>query len=274
VLILVVVIVVILIIVHVVRTKTGPAGRATPHQAAAGVQPAPAGVFPPTATQQQPLEITFDGCPPDGDGGDAALNHLKNRVDQSITTYTRVPFDSVERLPWPPSVDRRSRATWGRADRAAVARYEGLPIAIEGFLAGSRQEGPESTNCHGAGARYRDWHLWLVGRRGDDRIRSVVVEATPRVRATHPAWRLAELMQVARAHQRIRVSGWLMLDQEHPEQLGKTRGTLWEIHPIMRIAIQRRGTWVAFDSLPPSTRTRRHAKSDSAQGDAMDRRGG
>jgi hypothetical protein len=30
-----------------------------------------------------------------------------------------------------------------------------------------------------------------------------------------------------------------MLDQEHPDQLGKTRGTLWEIHPIMRIEVSR-----------------------------------
>jgi hypothetical protein len=30
----------------------------------------------------------------------------------------------------------------------------------------------------------------------------------------------------------VRIRGWLMLDQEHPEQIGKTRGTLWEIHPI------------------------------------------
>jgi hypothetical protein len=35
----------------------------------------------------------------------------------------------------------------------------------------------------------------------------------------------------------------LMLDPEHPEQLGKTRGTLWEIHPVMRIEVRRGGRW-------------------------------
>lgn len=271
VLILVVVIVVILIIGHVARTRTSPAAAETQHRAAGDVRPATPGVFPTLATRPRPLEITFEGCPPGGDGGDAALNHLKNRVDRTTTTYASVPFDSVEHLPWPMSVDRHARAKWSPADRAAVARYEGLPISVEGFLAGAKQEGPESPNCHGADARYRDWHIWLVGRPGDDRSQSVVVEATPRVRATHPTWRLAQLTQIARAHQRVRVSGWLMLDQEHPEQLGKTRGTLWEIHPITRIAVQRRGTWVAFDSLPPAARTRRHAQSDSAQGGVMDR---
>jgi hypothetical protein len=34
-----------------------------------------------------------------------------------------------------------------------------------------------------------------------------------------------------------------MFDPEHPEQLGKTRGTLWEIHPVMRIEIRRGGAW-------------------------------
>ena len=41
----------------------------------------------------------------------------------------------------------------------------------------------------------------------------------------------------------VRISGWLMLDQEHPEQIGKTRGTLWEIHPITRIEVKDANGW-------------------------------
>jgi len=35
----------------------------------------------------------------------------------------------------------------------------------------------------------------------------------------------------------VRISGWLMLDPEHPDQLGKTRGTIWEIHPVMKLKV-------------------------------------
>jgi hypothetical protein len=122
---------------------------------------------------------------------------------------------------------------------------------VIGFLAAGRQEGPESPNCHGADGRYRDYHLWLTrGPNEQNRSRSVVVEPTPRVRAAHPAWTLKALRRLGLARERVRVSGWLLLDQEHPEQVGKTRGTLWEIHPVMRVEVLRGGQWVPLDSLP------------------------
>jgi hypothetical protein len=138
-------------------------------------------------------------------------------------------------------------------DRAAVARYEGIPVSVEGYLAGAKVEGPESPNCHGADSKYRDWHIWLTGAPGESRSTSIVVETTPRVRAVHPAWRMAQLRRAVRDTARVRISGWLMLDPEHPEQVGKTRGTIWEIHPIMRIEVQQRGGagsgWSSLDSL-------------------------
>jgi hypothetical protein len=35
----------------------------------------------PLAASFQPVEETFQGCPPQGDGGDAQLNLRKNRID-------------------------------------------------------------------------------------------------------------------------------------------------------------------------------------------------
>ena len=40
-----------------------------------------------------------------------------------------------------------------------------------------------------------------------------------------------------------------MLDPEHPDQVGKTRGTIWEIHPIMFIEVEQQGKWVSLDKL-------------------------
>jgi hypothetical protein len=61
---------------------------------------------------------------------------------------------------------------------------------------------------------------------------SIVVEITPRIRKQHAgfAW---EKIQVLAKHPRprVRVSGWLMFDWEHPPEVGHTRGTLWEIQP-------------------------------------------
>ncbi len=205
-----------------------------------------AGALPYLAQKPTPREITFDQCPPNGDGPDQELDRLKNRVDEG--SYIPVSYAAIDTLPWPRSVDREQRSRWSRTDRAAVARYEGIPVSLEGYLAGAKVEGPEATNCHAADTKDRDWHIWLTGRRGTDRSGSIVVEATPRVRVAHSGWRFSAVRNAARDGDRVRISGWLMLDPDHPEQLGKTRGTLWEIHPIMKIEIQRNGRWVNLDS--------------------------
>jgi hypothetical protein len=172
------------------------------------------------------------------------LNERKNRIDSA--SWIPAPIEAVLELPWPRGASRRERTVWSRAERMEVARSEGLPLSIEGYFVGARQQGPEATNCHGADGVFRDWHLWLAATPGHDRRHSVVVETTPSVRALHPEWSIAAIHRLVRDSVRVRVSGWLMLDQEHPEQLGKTRGTLWEIHPVMRIEVRQGSSWTVL----------------------------
>src|SRR5690349_446719 len=54
--------------------------------------------LPPASYRQQPGEITFNGCPPQGDGGDPVLNENKNRVDNGH--YQPTSFNTVLNLPW------------------------------------------------------------------------------------------------------------------------------------------------------------------------------
>lgn len=200
---------------------------------------------PALAAKPTPVSPGFEGCPPEGDGGDRELNRLKNRVDSAAWKST--PFETMLGLSWPPSVSRRARAEWSARDSIAIARHEGLPVTVEGYFVGAKQEGPESPNCHGADRTFRDWHIWLAETPGKDRRRSIVVETTPAVRATHPDWSIATIHKLVRDSTPVRVSGWLLFDQEHPEQLGRTRGTLWEIHPVMRIEIKQSGRWKVLD---------------------------
>lgn len=224
-----------------------PAQRAPAGGGDDGGSASQASIFPVMAHKPEPREITFDGCPPEGDGGDRALNRLKNRVDAPQVPVA-IPLDSLLALPWPDSAARRDRSNWSSATTREVARYEGIPVVTTGYLVRTKLEGPESPNCHGADRRYRDYHIWMTARPDTARSHALVVEATPRVRADRPAWTTTRLQRVAREHQAVRITGWLMLDPEHPEQLGKTRGTLWEIHPITGIEIQRRGRWVPLEA--------------------------
>lgn len=219
---------------------TGPAG-AVAGAAALSAIPAP----------PLPVAAPFQGCPADGDGGDRAFNRRKNRTDSAAWVPTS--FDVVLGLPWPTTVERRDRDRWSSADARAVARYEGRPVSVEGYFVNGKLEGPESPNCHGADVGFRDWHVWMVGVPGGDRARSIVVETTPALRAMHPNWELRDIRALARSGTRVRVKGWLLLDPEHPDQLGRTRGTIWEIHPIMQIEVQEGGRWVSLDAhQPPS----------------------
>ena len=60
----------------------------------------------------------------------------------------------------------------------------------------------------------------------------------------NPSWTKANLNKIR--GQKVRITGWLMYDFEHPPQVGKTRGTLWEVHPVMKIEVLQDGQWVQF----------------------------
>ncbi len=199
---------------------------------------------PGAAGKQTPQEETFHSCPPQGDGGDPVLNENKNRIDSG--NYQPTAVSSILNLPVPQDTVKAAHANWSASSAAQVAQYEGTPVVLEGYLAGARQEGPETPNCHST--TDEDFHIWLLGQPGgmSDRASAVVVEATPRVRVNHPGWTVNALEAIASAGTRVRISGWLMLDPEHPEQLQNTRGTLWEVHPIMKIEEQSGGGWVSL----------------------------
>ncbi len=214
---------------------TPPAGP-TAQAAQAAV---PAGAHP------TPQEETYKGCPPGGDGTDPELNTLKNRIDPVAAPAT-MPFATLLNLPWPTAVNQRHMAQWAPGDRAQVAKSNGLGVTIEAYFIRVQAEGPESPNCHST--TDVDFHEWVVADPADDRTKAVVVEVGPRQRDKHAGWTLARFQQLARDKARVRVTGWLMLDPEHPDQVGKTRGTIWEVHPATKIETFQGGQWVDLDT--------------------------
>jgi len=200
----------------------------------------------PIASMPKPAPIaqTYRGCPASGDGGDPALNTLKNRIDEA--TWQPVSVSSILSLTWPSSIERQPRSNWSKQDKEFIAQYEGAPVQAEGYLADAKKQGPESCNCHAVDQI--DFHLWLVDDTNKGREQSVVVEVSPRVGAAHPAWSLTNIRKLVTEKQKVRISGWLMMDPEHPDQVGKTRATIWEIHPIMQIETQSGGTWKPLDN--------------------------
>lgn len=208
----------------------------------------PTGNLPDMPTKPTPLDVPFNNCPPTGSGGDQEQNLLKNRSDEGA--YVPVNFDAIAALKWPVAVQQKERKNWAPADKAAIAQYEGIPVMVEGYLAGSKESGAESTNCDKTASNMVDWHVWFVKNSGENRAVSIVIEPTPRSRANH-TWTLAKLKPIIDGQTPVRISGWLFFDPEHPDQLGLTRGTLWEIHPVMQIEVWQNNQWVALDNATP-----------------------
>lgn len=189
-------------------------------------------------------------CGPTGDGGDEETNRLKNRTDVP-PGYHDVTFEALAGLPYP--VDKPHRHDWTTAHLNDIARYEGTPVRVIGYIVALKPQtggSGESTNCHWTGAAEVDWHIALVGEPGKGEEESVVVETTPRVRRNHPQWTAPRLRPWVDAAAPVRISGWLMLDPEHRNHLGRYRGTLWEVHPITQIEVWQDTAWVSLDSLP------------------------
>lgn len=211
------------------------------------------------AAKPAPVDSAFEGCGPAGSQPDYALNRRKNRVDEG--TYVPVPWTVIARLPWPVWAGYRFRNQWSKGETREVARYEGAAVEVEGYLAEYKLEIPEPPNCYARDARHKDFHLWLASKPGDRKTHSIVVEITPRVRVIHPMWTAEHLAALRDGRVRLRVRGWLMLDQMHPERVERNRRTLWEVHPIMHIDwLRPDSTWVSLDSVAPATalgRTRR-----------------
>jgi hypothetical protein len=165
------------------------------------------------------------------------------------------------KLPWK-SVDTPTkhmatrRTPWTAEEIARARRYEARPVSVDGFIVAIHVERKEATNCEIADTAWVDWHFWIVATEAEAsnvdvsrrKTRAVVGEITPRVRAAHPTdFNRTLIMQWARGGVRVRVSGWTMLDPDHPDDAepdntGRpaSRGTIWELHPVTKIVPVRR----------------------------------
>jgi hypothetical protein len=212
----------------------------------------------------EPRQLHDGKCEPAGKALTKALldpqtNLLKNRIDGG--RYRQTTISTLLKLPWK-SIDTPKkhmatrRTLWTAQEIARTKRYEARPVSVDGFIVAIHVERKEATNCEIADAAWVDWHFWIVATEAEAnnpdasrrKIHAVVGEITPRVRSAHGAdFDRSRIVRWARDGVRVRVSGWTMLDPDHPDdaESDKTgrpasRGTIWELHPVMKIVPVRR----------------------------------
>src|SRR5689334_2102085 len=126
-------------------------------------------------------------CDKTGDGGDTDTNKLKNRVDIP-TAYHYVTWDAINGTSYPQGAPR-SRANWTQTQLSQIAPFEGVPVAVEGYLykvkvessSPNAKKGGETTNCNARLANDVDWHMPLTAHNGQGENVAIIVETTPRL---------------------------------------------------------------------------------------------
>jgi hypothetical protein len=224
---------------HGAATAATTTSTTTP--AAAGGSGGIADAIDPSWDKPAPVAKPFAGsegtCAETGDGGDTATNLRKNRID-ALPAVHNVTWSAINSLAYPAA--KPSRLNWTPAQLAQIKSFEGAPLRVVGYLSHQvkvETEGKgESTNCHFTQAQDVDWHIYLTQEPNQPISKAVIIETTPRIRAGHN-WDPEQLRKWVNQDKPVRISGFLMLDPEHRDVVGTQRGTVWEIHPVMKIEV-------------------------------------
>jgi hypothetical protein len=122
---------------------------------------------------------------------------------------------------------RRRHVHVAMARKACATRDGSLRLSFEpNYSVEARDVSSASFESSGRGGRSRG--LQLLVRRG---------------------WNRAKLAPWLNSEDPVGISGWLMLDPDQKNHLGRFWSTLWEIYPITRIEVWQDGQWKDLDGL-------------------------
>jgi hypothetical protein len=221
----------------------GPAPDGARTATVPGVPAVPGAAGPPTARAA--------GCPEEAVRPDDPLVRLKTRA-LAPARYEELTVETFLERFTPRLPRARSRGALPAAARQAIEANEARGVALVGHLVGATESAPRAGGCPDP-AEPRVL-LRVSGRPPDSRAgakalaaEAVVAAVTPLWQARNAGWRPAALRRLAREGARVRLSGWPMYDPSHPAQVGRTRATLWEIHPVTRIDVWRGERWEPVD---------------------------
>jgi hypothetical protein len=193
-------------------------------------------------TEEGMVPRTFHGVPPEGTGGDPDLNIQKNRASlpKKLDEYTVDQIIGLRHVILD-GQGRHMRSSWTAESLKYLSDMESIGAHLTGYLIYAKESGPES--CNGKIDSLRDYHIWIGATPDADKQHSVIVEMTPRWKSIHPEWRLRYLESLSREHAKVRVSGWMMWDEEHASEVDKSRGSQWEVHPVTSFEVFTNNSW-------------------------------
>jgi hypothetical protein len=203
------------------------------------------------ATRVLPTFLSPSDVPVEGVGGDAEFNRQKNRTSEPLQVED-VKLDGLIHLPIGGPVPW-NRSAWTEPIRKQVQEIETRAVRVEAYLAGARLGSPESSSGRVSKSEFESIHLSLVADPGLVESHAVIAVLSARIRADHPTWSLDTLRKFVADGTQVRVTGWLLYNQQHFNQVGKWRATIIEISPVLDLEYRKRSSWRQLcQRLPPS----------------------
>lgn len=213
------------------------------HAIAAVIAATVLATLPASAASSAVASGSFAGCPAHGSGGDPQVNTLKNR-STAPASANPITVAGMKQLPGLPDGTPAMRANWPSSARTLIEPHEAQGAVFTGYILQVARETGEPSNCGSTLPRDEDVELFLAHRSGVTNGQQIILgEITPRWRAVYTSWRPANLRGLTGGN-RIRVTGWLLYDQESFAETHGGTATPWEIEPITKIEVLRNGSWV------------------------------
>jgi len=155
--------------------------------------------------------------------------------DMTIADIISLPHDLLT------AAGAEDRDKWTPATASQSQMSEGKAVRITGYFVSARKEGPEA--CNGNDSNYNDFHLWIADSAGKGKQESLIAEATPYWEEQYPKWLFSTFTTLSNQHVQVRISGWIMWDEDHLSDVGSSRASLWEIHPMTKFEYFSNGVW-------------------------------
>ncbi len=167
------------------------------------------------------------------------LIEQKNRVEIP-SQYEPMTFAGFLTLPALP-------ARYTASDWQVVRTYTQRAVSLEGYIAEVIHARDGAT--YGRPPDEGDFHIHLREAREPQcapespRDRQIVTEVTPHFQPPKTGWSHEALVNLCRRQVRVRISGWLMHDYQHVQDVGDWRASAWEIHPVLKIEVWSDNQW-------------------------------
>jgi hypothetical protein len=117
------------------------------------------------------------------------------------------------------------------AEWATVRTYTARAIHLEGYVAEVIRQHDGDVHLHLRAEP--SWSCFPLGPRGAP----FVTEVTPPFQPPHTGWSDAALGDLCQRQRRVRLAGWLLHDFAHVGDVGRSRASGWEIHPVTAIEV-------------------------------------